>query len=225
MNTPATLLVCAAPLTWEPEFYARLLSAADRVVAVDGGSRLCLLADRIPDVVVGDMDSIDPLTLARLLAEDVLIERFPAHKDFSDLDLALASCERHGDADLTVTACLGGRIDHTIATMGSLGRYARLRPRIEEPDTLCWFLDAEAGRSHINIPDTGTLFSVIALGGTANVSVSGGEYQLTKGSLDPLSSLGLSNVVADEAARVTVHDGTVAVLLPHGISCPPPDRA
>ncbi len=59
------------------------------IIAADGGADYCRELDLVPDVIIGDMDSIgcDPATTADF--QDAEIIRHPARKDATDLELAI----------------------------------------------------------------------------------------------------------------------------------------
>ena len=59
------------------------------VVAADGGAATALAFGYQPDVVVGDLDSIDAATLAELRRRGVPIETHPRDKDATDGQLAI----------------------------------------------------------------------------------------------------------------------------------------
>ncbi|MDH4139601.1 MAG: thiamine diphosphokinase [Coriobacteriia bacterium] len=223
-----TLVVGAAPTRRvDDAFYRRLMEGASRVVAVDGGAGLCLRCDRTPDIVIGDMDSIQTEVLERLESEGVPLRRFPKDKDITDLDLALAEVARTSLTQVVLTACLGARVEHTLATLGSMARHADLSPVAREPDQTCWVL-ASSGRDSIALPAPGTTFSVMALQARALVSLNGVRYPLTQYLMDPLSSLGISNVVTEEHATAQVDMGVLLVTVPvplgfHESPSTPPD--
>jgi len=207
------LLVGAAPREGTGAIVTRQVAFADLVVGVDGGAQVCLNAGITPHVVVGDFDSLPADVLERLTEAGVETERFPVAKDDSDLDLALALARERGVAEVIVTAAFSGRLDHTLASLGALMRARDLMPMIEEPDLVGWVLSAEH-RAQLKLLGEGTTISVIALGGPARVTLTGVRWPLEDHTLEPLSSLGLSNVVESARAEVLVHDGTVVVLAP-----------
>ena len=53
------LIVCAAPVSGYEAHVLGLAATVDLVLAADGGARLCFAAGVTPDVVVGDLDSLD----------------------------------------------------------------------------------------------------------------------------------------------------------------------
>ncbi len=206
------LVVCAAPGDGQSALVAALAPAYDLVVAVDGGGGICLAAGVVPDVVVGDMDSLAEGDLARLSQKGSEVLRFPARKDESDLDLALCELSERGCDGVTITAALSGRLDHTLAAIAVAARHARLCPAFEDADVRAWILST-AGRDSLSLHGPGATVSVHAFGGPATVTEDGFTWPLERARLDAATSLGLSNrIVGPGDARVTIEDGVAVVV-------------
>jgi thiamine pyrophosphokinase len=93
----------------------RAMAFAPVVVAADGGADRALALGVRPVAVIGDMDSITAATRASL--SDVFHE--VAEQDSTDFDKAL----RHIEAPFVLAlGCLGGRVDHELATLSVLVR-------------------------------------------------------------------------------------------------------
>jgi thiamine pyrophosphokinase len=207
---PHVLIVGAAPEDGRRTHYASLIETADVVIAADRGLHLCLEAGRIPDVCVGDFDSVDEARLDEAGSAGARIVRYPAEKDASDLDLALEEARAIGAGRVTFTAAYSARIDHTLAALGTLLRSADLRGSADEPSISMYALEAGGERLSLEA-QPGTTISVFALGGCATVTLEGVRYPLSGHVLDPLSSLGLSNVATAGEQVVTVLDGQILV--------------
>ena len=206
------LLVAAAPSTQgRCEIVRSVATEVDTVIGVDGGAALCLQCGVVPDVVVGDMDSLAPKAAEQLRQAGARFVVASTEKDVTDLDIAFEYCTLHAYEDVVVTACTGGRIDHSLAAIGTIARGFRLQPRIVEPGSEGWILEPTA-RGLVRLPKVGATFSVIAVGTTARVSVTGARWPLDSAAVEPLSSLGVSNVVGADGAVVQVHEGIVLVL-------------
>jgi thiamine pyrophosphokinase len=208
------LIVCAAPSEGSVVLVARESLSADLVCAVDGGAQLCVEASVVPALVVGDLDSIDTAVLSRLEDAGVPIEKHPAAKDESDLALAIDACVKRGCSDIVVSAAVGHRIDHTLAALGEMAERAMSASiRFVEPGMSGWLLgmgqtwEADAWRIGV-----GRTVSIIALRGPARVNAVGWRWNLDAQRLEPLSSRGLSNIVADAGAQVEVVEGLVVVI-------------
>src|SRR5262245_39959523 len=85
------------------------------VVAADSGLEGAAVLGLVPAVVVGDMDSVDPDALAAAEAAGARIERHPAAKDATDLDLALDVALAAGADRVVVVTGTGDRLDHALA--------------------------------------------------------------------------------------------------------------
>ncbi len=94
-----------------------VLAADAIVVAADSGIEHADALGRPPDLLVGDLDSIRPDRLDRALVEATPIERHPADKDATDLELAIAAARRLGADAVTVAGAGGGRLDHFLANV------------------------------------------------------------------------------------------------------------
>ena len=214
------LLVCAAPSPGGAELVGRLAPSADIVIAVDGGGSVCLEAGVVPDILVGDFDSLPGSLLDDFVSQGVRVVEFPADKDETDLGLALDVARREGADRVTVTAASTGRLDHTLAVAGALAAAADLRTQLREPELRGWVLST-ALRTTLKLKGMGATVSILAPGWGATVSVRGVRWPLAKAELAPLSDLGMSNVIIDdEGAVIEVHAGTVLVLSPRAARAP-----
>nr|MBA3586790.1 thiamine diphosphokinase [Chloroflexota bacterium] len=70
---------------------ATWLDDADLVIAADGGAGSLDRLGVRPNLLVGDLDSIDLLLLDRLEAGGTRVERHPIDKEASDTELAVAA--------------------------------------------------------------------------------------------------------------------------------------
>lgn len=208
------LLVCASPSPGAADLVARLASSHDLIIAVDGGGSVCTEAGVIPDLLVGDFDSLPSEEVDRFVARGVTTQAYPADKDRTDLALALDEARRQGVDTVTVTAASSGRLDHTLAVIGALTAASDLRPRLREPNLSAWIL-TPSWRPSVRLKGSGATVSVFALTERATVSATGFRWPLTEAALRSLSSLGVSNVITDPVgAMVLVDEGVALVLSP-----------
>jgi thiamine pyrophosphokinase len=212
-----SLLVCAAPFECPAGWLADLASTHDVLIAVDGGTAHCVRAGLLPDVVVGDMDSLRAEDEAVLSDPSVTIERFPVDKDLTDLDLALDFARRQGVREVTVVAAFSGRLDHTLAAVGSISRAGDLWPRIESPELRGWILTPSA-RGSVQLTGVGSTVSVLAVNSSATVSIHGSRWDLEQTEIASLDAWGLSNTIVAEVMGIECLSGTVLV-----IATPPAD--
>ncbi len=193
----------------------RFLPPADLVIAADSGLDHAVSLGLRVDLVIGDMDSVQPDTLARL-SPDVAVEEFPVAKDATDLELALERALARHPRRLVVLGGHGGRIDHLLANVGLLAD-----SRLAGVD-VTWWAGADLVipvRDHLDIAGTvGHTVSLIPIGGPAvDVTTRGLEWELAAETLLPGSTRGVSNRFREVKASVEVTDGVLVVAIPAAI--------
>ena len=183
------------------------------VIAADSGADHALALGLAIDVAVGDFDSITATTLARLEQANVRLERHPADKDATDLELALDAAIAFHPRRIIVLGGGAGRLDHLLGELLLLGAdpYAVVE------------LDAHLGPATIHVIRgerllVGTpneLISLLALHGPATgILTEGLAYPLHGETLVPGSSRGISNLFTGTEARVKVRHGTLLAVRP-----------
>ncbi len=113
-----TLIFANGDLNDGPAVRAALAAPGPRlVIAADGGLAAAISFNVTPDVIIGDMDSADSDLLARARAKGAEVITFPAHKDETDLELALLEARRRGSRTIRVIGFYGGRLDQTLGNI------------------------------------------------------------------------------------------------------------
>ena len=183
------------------------LAKARSVIAADGGLRHLLALGRLPDALIGDLDSLPAGAEATLDAGDIDVVRFPRAKDETDLELALLyAIERFPNDALLIAGGFGGRIDHTLANITLLAHPAFIGHAIYfiEDGQTAWLINAEAtiaGRP-------GDVVSLLPLGGDVVVAETTGlRWPLTNETLPLGPARGMSNEMTAARARIRIADG------------------
>jgi len=192
------------------------LDGADLVVAADGGAAWLDGVGRRPDLLVGDLDSAAPELVERLAAAGTPIERHAVEKDATDAELALERAVEAGADRVVVLGALGGeRLDHELANLMLLadprwrGRLADLR--MVRGGTRVRALHS-GDEMRIEAP-AGATVTLLPVGGDATgVTTRGLRFGLRGEPLHFGRSRGLSNVVADLQASVSLEDGVLLVI-------------
>lgn len=209
MGPDTVIVVAGGP----PPAATRPLPASATVVAADGGVDHALALGLRVDVAIGDFDSVTPAGLAAAEASGASVERHPAEKDATDLELALDAAAAFEPRRVLVVGVAGGRLDHLLAGLLLLGaeRYAHVE------------VDAIAGAALVHVirgervleGEPGELVSLLPLGGDAvGVTTDGLRYPLAGETLSAGSSRGVSNEFAAAPARVRVAGGVVLAVRP-----------
>jgi thiamine pyrophosphokinase len=184
------------------------------LICADGGAHAALSLGLKPHVVVGDLDSLDESEQARLKAMGSRFVVYPAAKDWTDLELALQVAVEEGATEIIVLGALGGRLDQELANILLL-----LLPELVGIPT--WIVDdrqemfVARGEAEI-LGRSGDIVSLIPLGGDVHGIVTEGLlYPLRDETLVSGPARGISNVMTDPVARVTLHGGALLVVHSH----------
>lgn len=193
-----------------PMVSAEELPAADLIVAADSGYDRAVSQGFRVDVLIGDLDSIE----TELIPNHVIVERFPADKDATDLELALARTMAEAPLRVVVVGGTGGRLDHELGTASLL-----CSPRWSDVEELDWLTARGWGhvihRRRSLHGDVGSLVSLLPVGGDAHgVSTRGLRWELKGETLAVGATRGLSNEFASPVAEVVVDSGVVLALIP-----------
>lgn len=189
--------------------------AADLVIAADGGAMHCRALGIRPQVLIGDLDSIEPELQAAYAAAGVQLIAHPAHKDETDFELALLHAQQAGAQTLSILGGLGRRWDHSLANLllAAGERFAGLRIVFLHGAQRLFAVNAF---TQLDAP-IGSRVSLIPVAGQAGGVITRGlEYPLAGEELLFGSSRGVSNVVVEANPSVDVKSGVLlCILSPH----------
>lgn len=184
------------------------------IIALDGGLVFCEEQGIVPDMIVGDFDSL-PLAKQKLLEKypQEIIYRLPCEKDDTDTLAALRLAVERGFVQFIIYGGLGGRFSHTMANIQSLlflkeqglhGELVGADSRIFLiKDESCTFSAKEKG-----------YVSVFALGGTVNgVTLRNLKYEISDAELTDSFPIGVSNEFVGKEAEITVGKGVLLVVM------------
>ena len=190
------------------------LEDCQEIVCADGAARHLLKANKIPSVIVGDLDSLDPEVYKWVDAMSIPLERHPRDKDYTDGELALQAALKHEPDQLVIIGGHGGRSSMFMANLKILRRAhdagvdATMMGRGE---TLRYVDEGE----DLDLSDLhGATFNVLPIGGDAVVTIQGAQFEGERIELRGASARGVSNIVDKEGpARVETHEGLALVII------------
>ena len=189
----------------------------DWIAAADHGLDACVRAGILPDLLVGDLDSVSGEALKEMRREQgrIRIERLNPMKDDSDTEHALLLAMDEGMEDITILGAFGSRIDHMLANIRLL--HAPLKRGVA-----CRLLDE---RNCVTLHDRGFTRRREAYYGSyvSFLPFSDVVKGLTlQGFLYPLKdkeysryqdySLGVSNQICDDVTQVSFTEGMLLMI-------------
>jgi len=190
------------------------LRGADLVIAADGGAASLDRLGLKPDLLVGDLDSVDATLVDRLEAAGTRIERHPVDKDASDTELAVEAAFGAGAHAVVILGAMGGqRLDHELANLLLLADPALAGRDLRAVRGGTVARAIHAGERLLLGAGQGNLVTLLPVGGDARgVTTEGLRWPLDAAVLRLGRSRGLSNEVIGEPASVRIEHGTLLVI-------------
>jgi thiamine pyrophosphokinase len=177
------------------------------VIGCDGGTRHLLARGLLPDVVIGDFDSIGDVSLP----ESVVQVRYPADKDKLDSELAIEYAIKQGCTQIILLAFTGDHFDHMLGNINLLSdpAFSGVDLRILDNNQEIYVIKGKATITG----KVGDIISFIPLSARARATSSPGlRYNLTDYVLSQHGNQGISNELLSETVKVHVTHGKILVV-------------
>ncbi|MCG3210747.1 MAG: Thiamine pyrophosphokinase [Anaerolineae bacterium] len=197
----------------QPERLKASLHPTDRIFCADGGTLNALALNLTPEIIIGDLDSLPAEVVTRMESAGVAIQRHPANKDQTDLELALELAVAQQPDEILLVTALGGRLDQMLANILLLTRPGYAGPQlalIDGPQQAILLRDhgclSLAGRP-------GDTLSVVPLTAkVTGVTLVGVQWPLTNATLSLGSTWSISNQFAANQVTVEIERGVALVV-------------
>lgn len=186
----------------------QIAKECDLLIAANGGVRHLVDIGLTPQVVIGDMDSVD----TDLWKNNRGIEyiRHPIKKDRSDTELAVEYALGHGCGQVILIAATGDRLDHTLGNVALIASHPGQVALFDGTSTLIAVDKSEKCTLHGQV---GTCVSLIPYGlGPSKVRTNGLKYALRDECLK-CATQGLSNELCQTETCVCVSNGILLVYI------------
>lgn len=183
------------------------LTAVDCVIAADGGAVKALACGIVPDVVIGDFDSL-PEGFQEQHKEIRFIHR--PSQELNDLEKALIFCGEEKAKRIVLVGITSGRVDHTMNNFSVLAKYAdKFQFEIYCPQGQIFLV-----RTKLQVnARKGQTVSLIPLGRVDGVKTTGLLYPLHNEALALGEREGASNRALDGPFQVSISSGTLLVFV------------
>lgn len=200
-------------LDTEPSAYKKMFNKIKgSYIAADGGALLLKKLNIRPDLIIGDLDSIDRSTINDFKKNNIKIKKFPSDKNETDGELAVNYCIQNNYDKIILTFALGGRCDQQLANVFLL-EYAQengINAIIKEGEKEIGLVNKE--KIIKNKRDWG--LSLIPIDSEVeNVNISGCKYNLNSHNLKRSESRGISNLIVDKKVKISHGKGKLLYIL------------
>ena len=183
----------------------------DYVICVDGAARYLHQIRQMPDLMVGDMDSVHEADLAWIESSKIPVNRYKTKKDYTDTEIAIDAALEKKAKVITIAGALGSRVDHSLSNLFLLKKIADagVEGMIIDSDYEVLYLWKNRQMNW----KQGEVVSFVPISETeTTVTLEGFEYPLREKILSQGTSLCISNVVEKDYPFVKVKNGCLLAI-------------
>ena len=204
------LIVCSGSIK-DYSHYEKYFKWAKAVICVDGGAKYLRKFGIVPDVLIGDLDSISDEDLDYLVSMNVKIMKYPIQKDMTDTEIAVDYAVDNGFKEIVIIGGIGTRLDHTLANILLAKKLLDKGVKctlVDENNELILINDRIKIEKEKNVKVTLLPLTDVVEG----ITTKGLYYQLNCEDIVMGSSRGVSNEFLDDVAEISVKKGILAVI-------------
>ena len=192
------------------------LADVELVIAADSGIRHAHALSVMPNLLVGDFDSISAEDLA--LYETVPRVEHQPEKDDLDLELAIQEARAKNASDLILVGATGSRLDQSLAGImiaakhktGSKAAFQRVRLLTGKQELEILQTDDSIELSNTPL----ATFSLLSLVPKSILSIKNAKYPLDHATLEFGTGLGVSNeMLASGNPHISLHSGLCVLIV------------
>ena len=198
---------------YSQQFMDKLVSENAACFCADGGANFAFKYGKMPEVIVGDLDSIEKKVLEYYKSKNILIKKFPKDKDFTDFELILKEINKISEnknfvEKIFVVGGLGKRIDMTLSNLFIMEKYKNL-VFLQENEEIFY-----VEKSFVLKNKKEYEFSIIPISEKIEkLTLKGFKFETDKIDVKRESSRLVSNVICGDEASVEFENGKLIIIL------------
>ena len=177
----------------------------DTIICADSGYNHAVKMGVKADIVVGDFDSIGSIP------QDVTTISYPSKKDLTDTEIAIEYARDKGFKDFLLLGATGTRMDHSLTNILLLKgflEHGESAVIVDEHNKI--MLTDSMLRLH---EAPGAIVSLVPLTDCRGVCTENLEYPLCEATLYVGKRIGVSNVLLEDNAVVSLREGLLLVIV------------
>lgn len=186
-------------------YIKRQIRPNDAIICADSGYNHAVRMGLVPSVVVGDFDSIGKIPL------NIPCLRYPTHKNLTDTEIAIDYACDKGFQEFVILAGTGSRADHSLTNvlmLKSILEQGKKASIIDEHNKIM------ITNSYLQLQEApGSIVSLVPLTDCRGVSTKNLEYPLCDAEMFIGKGLGVSNIIVEGNAAVSVSEGVLLVIV------------
>lgn len=196
-------------------FYLQELKKLNKafIIGADGGANMLRKLNVLPNLVIGDMDSITANNLLYYQQHPLVdVEKYPVMKDETDTEIAIMRAIEMTPDEVLLYGTLGNRFDHSLANVYLLLRLtaAGIKARMIDEVNEIMILKQS---SDFNF-ELGTIISLLPIDGRVEgIKITGFQYPILNQSMETQTPYGISNVVNSANQSIEFEKGMLLLVI------------
>lgn len=184
-------------------------SESDYIIAVDGGLKILDSVAIKPDLIIGDMDSIDESVLKKYT--DVKIKKYPLEKDYTDSELALKKAIGLNPENIYIISGTGSYFDHSYANIVNLLRNKNKGINIKIITGNAEIFTVKKKLKLVNLINR--RFSFFPICKVTGIDMEGCKYFFKKKKNLKFTDYSISNVITENKFKLKMKKGKIIFIL------------
>lgn len=184
----------------------------DVIIGVDRAAYWLITHRVIPDVAIGDFDSVNEKERSVIQKKVKIFKQYSAQKDFTDTELALLYAVKQKPLSIVIFGASGTRVDHTLGTLQLLTRCQKLGIPAVFRDQTNEVMIVGRGRTILEKREGYRYISVIPVSDSISVSLVGFKYNSIRKTIRRGQTIGISNEFAGRQAEIIFHRGIAFII-------------
>ncbi len=191
------------------KIFNKFYKKGDYVICADGGANSAAILGILPNIIIGDLDSITRTNLNIFKKKGVEIRKIK-EQETTDFEKALMYIVEYCLNNVIVFGAVSSRPDHTLNNFSVLKRYYKLIDiKIIDKDFEIFYLNNEIKRKY----KKGRVVSFMAMPLAKGVSSKGLKYKLNKDTLEYGIREGTLNLSSSDNILIRKEKGDLLVFL------------
>lgn len=184
---------------------------ANFIIGVDKAAYWLINNDIIPDLAIGDFDSVN-ITEINIIKSNVKdFRKYPPEKDFTDLELALKDVLKLKPKEVHIYGSIGTRFDHTLSSVLILQQCLKknIMTKIIDENNEIMMLKSKL---KLFVNKSFPYVSIIPISEAVEISLTGFIYNLNHKRINNYTSIAVSNQIKNNKATISIHKGVALVI-------------
>ncbi|WP_010240299.1 thiamine diphosphokinase [Clostridium arbusti] len=205
------VLVISGGMPPEENTLISYLNDETYIISADSGANILYKYNILPNMILGDFDSIDSVVLDYFKNKGSKVISYPSEKNFTDTEAAIDEAFKLKPQEILLFGCTGSRVDHTLANIGLLDKCLKKGIKayiIDENNTISLH-----DREFKIEGKLGDIFSLQAFGAKVNnLCIIKAKYELYNYDLKFGDPRTVSNELLDHTVSITFDKGIVLLI-------------